>query len=221
MMDPGPQVILIACSARKRPGGQRVYQAPLWLGSRLTAESAAKLLEARGELAAFTNLPPGLDVGFTDQAGEVQYFPARERYSGKMYQTADFSNVWRQSQEKVLLIVSALYGLVQPEDLIRWYDLSMNGSGPDGSRLCTWWRRRGLGQLVAECVASYRPAVIHDLFSGVYRQSLGRWGTPETQAAQVEHEFPGLGRGAVYARGRMLRQILEGFAPSDLGGVFA
>ncbi len=208
-MGSDPQAILIACSNKKRTGGYRGFQAPSWLQSHLAPESANKLLEARRQLAAFTNLPPGPDLGFTEHSTEVEYLPARVRYVGRAYQTADFANVWPRCRGKAVLIVSALYGLIHPDDLIRNYDLSMDCHGPDGSRLCTWWKRHGLGRLVAECVTSYRPAMVHDLLSGVYRQALGRWLRPETRAILMEHEFPGLRRGAVYARGRMLRRILE------------
>ena len=203
------EVILVPCSGRKRPGGRNAFEAPAWLDRSLRPEARDRLLAARRELGTFFGLPPAPDLGFSASQRDVGFLPAWERYDGNVFRAANFRDLYAKCQGKIVMIVSALYGLLRAEDPIRDYSLMMDCKGPDGLRLVTWWKHRGLGQLVAECALSFRPPVVHDLLSGAYRKALAPW--PASPIREVIHQdqFPGQGIGADHARGRQLRKILE------------
>lgn len=203
------EVVLLPCSGRKRPGGQNALEALASLRSPMGEPPAGRLLVARKELACFIGLSPGPDLGYSNADGDVRFLPASERYDGNIYRAARFSLVWPQTEGRTVLIVSALYGLLFADDLIRDYDLKMDSTGPDGFRLYTWWKHHGLGRQVADCAMSLQPTLVHDLLSGKYRKALEPWPRPEVRAVLRQYEFPTLGMGADYARGRLLRKILE------------
>jgi hypothetical protein len=203
------EVVLVPCSGRKRPGGRSIYDPPGWLECSVRPETRDRLLGARRDLGTFFGLAPAPDLGFAASQGEVGFLPAWERYDGRVYQAAQFRDLYPRCHGKIVLIVSALYGLLTAEDPIRDYDVCMECKGPDGLRLATWWKHRGLGHLVAECALSFGPSIVHDLLSGTYRQALAPWPAWLIQGVIQQHQFPGLGIGANHDRGRLLGEILE------------
>ena len=208
-MSPNPQVVIIPCCSRKKPGGKSEFQSPGWLRSRLGPASAERPLGARRELAAHFDLQPGPDLGFAESGADARFLPASERYDGNMYRAADFCHTWPRSQGKQVLIVSALYGLLLADDPIREYDVGMHCHGPDGSRLHTWWKRQRLGRIVAECALSFLPTMIQDLLSGNYRKALAPWRAHELAGIRNQYDPGVVGFPADRARGQRLREILQ------------
>jgi hypothetical protein len=71
---------------------------------------------------------------------------ALERYSpGVMYQSMDFQGLPTGAQRRFLehtIIVSGLYGLLRPDDLIPSYRLKIDASLPEVGKVSTFWRPR-------------------------------------------------------------------------------
>ena len=69
--------------------------------------------------------------------------PAIERYTGVLYDAMDVSTLSRASRSRVdrsVLIVSALWGVVAPADLIPDYKLKMGAALPALGRTTSFWR---------------------------------------------------------------------------------
>lgn len=71
---------------------------------------------------------------------------ALERYSpGVMYQSMDFSGLPTGAQRRLLehtIILSGLYGLLRPDDLIPSYRLKMDATLPEIGKVSAFWRER-------------------------------------------------------------------------------
>jgi hypothetical protein len=69
---------------------------------------------------------------------------ALDRYSpGVMYAAMDFANLPTGAQRRLLengVILSGLFGLLRPDDLIPNYQLGMNASIPDLGPVADYWR---------------------------------------------------------------------------------
>jgi len=87
---------------------------------------------------------------------------AIRRYRGTLYQELDdnLENDLRLGSIKNLLIVSALFGLLHPLDMIPDYELMMKDAGPGTEPVCRWWQRAfahcNLPQLLREYMPDLR-----------------------------------------------------------------
>lgn len=205
------EIALIACSKTKKPGGTYQYHGSL-LEQSLKPDSYKKLLEKRCKLARLISQPSGPDLGEMSPGSQVlQFMPAFQRYQGRVYERGMVESLYPHAEGIQLVIVSALYGLVDGKDLIRNYELEMAASVPRIGLLKNWWRQQGLGNFVIEYIFALKPTRVHDLLSNHYRDALG----PETKTAVqafgiewISHEYPGEGSGSMWKRGDDLKRLL-------------
>jgi hypothetical protein len=203
---PEMQLILITCCNLKQTGGQPLSAPETKLKGMVSDTTLAGLLKSRRELARLTNHPPGPDLG-DPTASSPLLLPAYQRYDGVMYQAAAVRNLYPKARSHCrLLIVSALYGIVDGNDPIRDYNLMMQSSLPGRQRVLSFWKQHGLGKLLQEYVDALKPAVVHDLLTANYRMALEPWLTKLPN--RRPYNFPGLGMGALHARGHILRNLL-------------
>lgn len=166
-------------------------------------------MRCRRELATLLNQAPGRDLGFEGQAPWIEYLPAYSRYQGKMYKRATFEECYSARASCEVVIISALYGMLDASDPIRWYELAMDHKLQTGGTVGMWWKDRGLGDIVAEFVRAYSPRETHDLLAISYRKVLGDWPPTDTNISIVVHNYPGQGSGSQYSRGVDLRELLR------------
>lgn len=201
-------MILIPCSDKKTPGGTSVYDASTSIYSMLPPELRERLLACRAELAALAGLPLGPDFG-NNQRPAIEYLPACERYRGKLYRAANITiDDIKRWPEKRVVIMSALYGMLLPEEMIRDYDLSMSTGLVSGIRASTWWRRHRLGEIVSQVAKHLNATNTYDLLSEDYRSALSPWPRSGYAPNYKKPEFGKLGQGINFYRGRDLRRVL-------------
>jgi|GEM_PF-3864267 len=199
---------LISCSKKKLSGGDLEYHPSMKLQENLSPATYRKLMSLRRELALAFRYEPGLDLGFQEHTNNVRYMSAYLRYAGILYKEGSVTELYPQKRRFHLLIVSALYGIVDASDLIRDYDLHMKCKLPWGRQIKTWWKNNKLGNIVEEYISSVNPSKTDDLLFGDYRHALKPWpptslenqvlrpGTPEPRFAEI------------YRQGRILKALL-------------
>lgn len=198
-------IVLIPCCNRKRYGGTPEYQ-PSSLADSLTTNTFDLLMQTRCELASLLGLLPGPDLGFTGEGNRPDFLPAYKRYTGIIYQKGEIESLYPNFKGK-LIIISALYGLLDANDLIRYYELKMNDSLKTKTRLSTWWQRRGLRDIIAEYIMAQGSPMVHDLLSDTYRNALKPW--PLTGiTTYCKYEYPGLYNASNYPRSDDIRKHL-------------
>lgn len=202
------ELILMACCQRKSSGGNQVFKRSMVLDSVLSSTSISKLMNARKELANILNLSPGFDLGFNQHNQELLFLPAYQRYTGNVYKSSQMARLFPQTISLRVFIISAFYGLLDANDLIRYYNVAMNNTLPNGTKLKTWWKRKGLGAIIEECILEINPSGIHDLLSGHYRDALQPWPSQELIHKVTIYNYPGQGSGSNWSRGKDLKELL-------------
>jgi cytoplasmic iron level regulating protein YaaA (DUF328/UPF0246 family) len=203
------KIVLIACCQTKKQGGDLHYKPSAALTSILSTRKLDRLMEARRELANMLKLDRGPDLGFGNGNSKIKYLPAYIRYAGNVYSSAEISELYPKAKLICLTVISALYGLLDGNDLIRDYDLAMDETLPNGTKAKTWWKLRDLGSIVEEYIRGVKPKLVHDFLSGHYRDALQPW-PPNSIYAQVKnHEYPGQGSGSSWSRGKEIKALLE------------
>ena len=156
-------------------------------------------------------------------AGPLRVKQAMWAFTGDVYQGLDAPSMTaaerKQAQDRVRML-SGLYGLLKPRDLILPYRLEM------GTRLKT---RRGKdlyqfwGSAITEALAEEQPNWICNLASKEYYRSVREQDLPcqvvhPVFKDEVKGQFRTLGMFAKYARGLMARWIVSNKAnrPADL-----
>jgi pimeloyl-ACP methyl ester carboxylesterase len=160
------QLVLIACSHTKREGGQKSFQGPApaeWipqqsLRQRVISKSTyvysllhdAKLADGferggnRAHQAANVGLRYGPDLGGTSVINdEGNYLPAFKRYTGRIYVPVT-ETAWHtlaQNRHRLrVLIMSGLYGLIEPDEWIQNYDVHLTDTNEDnGQSVSSMW----------------------------------------------------------------------------------
>ena len=203
------ELILIACSAKKRDGGSPKYS-PSQLGGYLSKAAFQRLLSLRLELAQIKHQPAGPDLGGSISATKLQYMPAYLRYSGIIYQCSNFAELFARVRNKKVLIISALYGILDAQDTIQKYDLKMDETLPNGTRLYTWWKQHSLGEILTDYFRKLKPERIHDLLPESYRKALFPWLPHEFDGKKscISYDDLGQGQGSLWKRGDILRELL-------------
>jgi len=199
------KLILVSCSAKKAPGGQPLHP-PSRLKNSLSPAAYKQLLSARKELKAILQEASDHTLGI-DQAGENKYQPAYQRYQGFIYLFSDFYHLFPKFDGRVL-ILSAMYGLLDAGDYLRNYNLRMADSLPSGLRVDTFWKQHGLRDIVVECIARAGADEVHDLLPEKYRSMLGPWPDPKI-AAYKPYTFPATGQGSGFERSIALKSLLS------------
>lgn len=200
------KVIIIPCSGQKLSRGRAYYPEPRLLET-LGEAAFGQLLAARRELSELIGLSPGPDLGGSDPSEGIEYRPAFERYSGIMYRRAEFRRLFPDFWGRVL-IISALYGLLDAGDHIRYYDLAMDNRLSSGERVWRWWRKKDLPEFVAASLSNLRGTIVHDLLIGCYRRATGSIAMAGHFSIKT-YNYAGLGYGALYRRGDDLRALLQ------------
>jgi cytoplasmic iron level regulating protein YaaA (DUF328/UPF0246 family) len=205
------ELVLIACSDRKQDGGRPGYEPSKELIQGLSTESFEKLLELRSLVVKGSEkyLPDGPDVGSPRLQANAQYLPTFQRYAGIVYEYGRVRELYPGNARIQLVIISALYGLLDGQDLIQKYDLRMtdNISGQNGN---TWWKQHGLGKIVEEYIKSYKPGKVYDLLPLIYRKALSSWPPSSMEALFTQYNYPGEGMGkSLKHRGRDLEKLLR------------
>jgi len=203
------EVILIACSGSKTEGGSPNYNGSS-LSSLLPVGSVRYLMAARLELAGMVDEIPGPDFGGVSP-GRKAFLPALERYSGKVYERSQVRNIYPKTKELNILIISALYGLLDAYEPIRLYNHEMKDTTKHGTRLYTWWKAKRLGKLVEEAVFALEPNRVHCLLPQNYLKALMPLSAETFNRRGIEcktYEHPGQGIGILNKWGEDLEGIL-------------
>ena len=106
-----------------------------------------------------------------------------------------------------MIIISALYGLLDANDLIRYYELKMNDNLKTKTRLSTWWQRHGLRDIVEEYILAQGSPMVHDLLPDTYRNALKPWPLSGI-TSYCKYEYPGLYNASNFPRGDDIRKHL-------------
>jgi len=204
-------LIIIPCSNRKRPDGLSGvrWSRRLSAAKRLSPKGSGRLLEARSEIARMFGYKPGMDLGVTRRA-KLELMPASKRYDGNVYRKID-AHLWPAAGSRSsvqVVIVSALYGLLVPEEPIREYYRTMSDTVRPRITLARWWSERGLGELLVEYVQQTGARIVHDFLSGVYAGFAERLSSLKGHVKVCHHSYPRLGFGADHHRGWDVRSFL-------------
>ncbi|GAG11930.1 unnamed protein product, partial [marine sediment metagenome] len=194
----------------KTQGGTTVYAGSA-LERLLPASGFERLLQARSELGRLKGLPPGPDLGRPVADEPVHYLPAHERYAGIVYREGRVRELYPRAHGKKVLVVSALYGVLDADDPIRCYQAQMGEQVPGNGSLKTWWKHRCLGDLVDECILALRPQSVHDLLSTSYREVLAPWPRASLEQAGITYTpytYRRRGSGSQWDRGDQIRKLL-------------
>lgn len=204
------EMILITCSGKKTKGGTSEY-VPSQLAEYLSKPALERLLALRLELARMKQQPAGPDLGGDIPAEKLQYMPAYLRYAGIIYQRSNFVELFPRVRNKKVLIISALYGILDAHDSIQMYDAVMTESLPSGIRIHTWWNGNALGAVLHEYIQKLKPDRIHDLLPNSYRKALHPLparGFDESDQPFIFYDNLGQGQGTLWRRGDILRELL-------------
>jgi hypothetical protein len=109
----------------------------------------------RAHQTANQSLRHGPDLGGMSAIGnEVPYRPAWQRYTGRIYAPvveAAWHNYLQNRHKVRILIMSGLYGLIEPEELIQNYDVHLTDTHIDsGTSVSSTWT-----ELYTECIENY------------------------------------------------------------------
>lgn len=111
---------------------------------------------------------------------------ALDRYSpGVMYAAMDFANLPTGAQRRLLengIIISGLFGLLRPDDLIPNYRLDMDAEMPEVGEVAEYWRPH-ISELLND---SLEGRWVWDLLPGTERDA---WDDEHTYEARVEMKF--------------------------------
>jgi cytoplasmic iron level regulating protein YaaA (DUF328/UPF0246 family) len=162
------------------------------------------------------------------QAGEIEVDaalrsapagPAAEVYSGVLYDRLGLPGLPKRARSKVL-IASALWGVVRPDDRIPYYRLSakarLKGIGP----IAAWWR-----EALAEALPDKEGSLVVDMRSGAYAAA---WKPRRAELLAVRAFTEQRGKRkpvshmAKAVRGEVARALLQAKkAPADAEGAAA
>lgn len=149
--------------------GEPVDLASLAFGD--LTERRERLLDTLTKLSSGSRRRALEALGLSErQAGELERnehlleapaAPAAEVYTGVLYERLRLPDLPARSRERVL-IASALWGFVRPDDRIPAYRLSMGAKLPRLGGLAAWWRP------ALEAAVPDSPGLVVDMRSGAY-----------------------------------------------------
>lgn len=147
-MSPPQPLILLPPSEGKALGGD----GPAWASGTMADEALDRHRRVVFRAAA--------TIGAVQRRTPTR--PAMERYTGVLYKELDWASLPAAARRRgttQVRIVSGLWGLVAPSDLIPHYRLKMSDAVGELGRLATWWKPR-LTPTLAERTSG---AVVWDL----------------------------------------------------------
>jgi len=202
------KLIIIACCKTKKLRGNTSYKSSPLAGY-LSSSYFQQLMVARRELASILNLPPGPDLGFQYQFQSLEFMPAYRRYNGIIYKGSDFEKFYPQETPKKVIIISALYGILDASENIRNYELNMDFTLPIRRKVKTWWKNQGLGSIVRALVCKDAFQLVHDLLPKTYRDALRPWPPNCKNGNLIQYDYPGQGSGSIWRRAEDLSKLLK------------
>jgi cytoplasmic iron level regulating protein YaaA (DUF328/UPF0246 family) len=200
------KVVLIPCSGRKKEGGCPTYKESN-LAIILGNEAYKELLKERYELAIQFGLKQGPDIFSDIEESGILFMPAYERYDGIIYQKGEFRILFPEFRGRCF-IISALYGLLEANDFIRYYDLKMDDKLSSGEKVWEWWARNELNGFLEVALSKSNTTEVHDLLSNKYRSALGLW-QKSNRYKVFEYSYPGLRYGSLHRRAEDLKKIIS------------
>lgn len=210
-------LILLPPSESKTPPASG---APVALGSLSFPELTGARDELITALAAVSARDDGLsvlgvgqslaaDVARNRELRSAPAGPALSVYTGVLYDALDLPTLdaaARQSAERSLLVISALWGAVRPTDRIPAYRLAMAVALPGHGKLGTWWKPR----LTPVLDRAAEGEVVVDCRSAPYA---GAWKAPaaRTVSVRVEQEREDGTRSVVSHNAKRTRGLVARF----------
>lgn len=203
-------LVLIACCKTKQPGGNWPYPPGGQGHGPLDSAAFGRLVAARKQVVETSDrpLPRGPELGFWEASPPKEYLPAYQRYIGQVYQAGHVQELFPHNGKICLGIVSALYGLLDADDLIQNYDLRMEDK-INGIPLYTWWQQQGLGEIITEYALALDPVNVHDLLPPTYRKALEPWPSPRLGGRVKCYQFPEQSSEAIWRRAEILEAMLR------------
>lgn len=133
--------------------------------------------------------------------------PAIERYSGVMYNAINYegmSALWKTYFQEHFLILSGMYGIVTPQDLIGNYKLPIE----------TNWLYKFWGDIVTSTLNELQADVIVDFLPGAYKKMI-QWDKIKSTIVQIDFfqkkdgELKKLTHGVKKVKGEYIHDICE------------
>jgi cytoplasmic iron level regulating protein YaaA (DUF328/UPF0246 family) len=205
-------LILVPCCDVKNQGGDFEYSSQNSIVEDLSPENRTRLLQLRKSVAIAFGETHGPDLGFDVRKPEIKYIQAHRRYAGNLYSQIH-ENAWEklfQAPNLKLVIVSALYGLVNVGELIRYYNRTMKDHIFPGRTLMTWWKQQSLSSIMVDYIANNEVEKVHDFLSIDYSRAISNLSSSlkRREVSYVPHRYPGLGSGSNYYRGRDINALI-------------
>ena len=208
-------LILIPCSKSKKSGGAPFYERANCIVNYLSQSAERRLIELRRRVAVALRETLGPDVGVETTETQIKFMRAYDRYSGNLYSKISKS-AWEKlnrSQNLGLVIVSALYGILKHNELIRDYNRAMDRDKVEGVLLKTWWNTQGLHEILLDYIADNEIKVVHDFLSKNYSEAI--WPlqsrAEELGIEYVKHGYSGFGSGSNCRRGEDVERLIKTF----------
>jgi len=208
-------LILIPCCGNKRKGGVFQYDSSNGIINNLDLEAGRRLMKLRRQIAQAFKDSPGPDLGFENVTCKVRYLPAYKRYIGHLYSEIS-QNSWiklNKTPELRLIIISALYGLVNYNEPIRYYQRKMKDHIYPGRLLKTWWKNHNLSSILLNYIIRNDIEVVHDFLSTDYFYVIRdlHLYLKKFEVQYIRHTYPGLGSGSDYYRGKHVNTLIQSF----------
>ena len=209
-------LILLPCSGSKQAGGISAYDRNRSVLHALPKDQGDQLLKLRRELFAYyKDIVPGYELYRPDQqvmiSGRLEYMAAYERYSAQ--KSLIYGQVRPETwgllgatEDVCVLIISALYGVLQYDEPIQKYNRAMDKDRVGEVKLQNWWKQHGLAEIVKAFIASQNIGRVYSFLSKPYAEAIDLY----RLGANVE-DFPELkcGIGTLRRRGERFEALVN------------
>lgn len=173
----------------------------------LDSSDSDAILGTRRRLAQIARAVPGPDVGGTSTLGT--YRPAYYRYRGAVYRPVPHQHWPRPGDRCVVVVVSALYGLVLAWETIQNYELTMATSLSYRRPVRALWRAAHLDDVLARWASHTGVECVIDLLSLGYRAALDDLAALDRiRIRRIVVDYPRRFNAANHDRGRDLAELL-------------
>jgi len=177
---------------------------------------AERLMVLRKQAGIAFEEEPGLDLGFENIEPGIDYLEAYERYKGNLYSKISRSswNKLKRSKELELIIVSALYGLVNWNEPIRNYNRTMDDHVHPRRRLNTWWSRETLSGILLDFIIANKINTVHSFLSEKYAQAVQAlpFDLKHNKVEYRYHSYSRFRSGSNYHRGVGVNTLIQNFS---------
>jgi hypothetical protein len=208
-------LILIPCCGEKTKNGTSGYQknSPNTIFFYISKGAGERLQMLRKQVALAFGEPPGPDVGFEIDAPQIKFLEAYKRYCGNLYSKIS-NDSWKKLEQNPkirLIIVSALYGLLNYNEPIRYYNRSMKDHIIQRKLLKTWWKTHALTDILLNYIKINEIREVHDFLSKDYRDALRNLSMccKSIGVLYFPHDYPGLGSGSDFHRGVDVNDLIQ------------